>query len=85
MRLEEALDQISDIRRQMARSEVFRGCRAMTVGATGLLGLTAAALQTRLLPSPAEELGRYLSLWVATAAISLAAAGVEANGGGALS
>jgi C4-dicarboxylate transporter len=42
MELHEALSQISEIRQQMARSEVFRGYRSMTVGFSGVLGLLAA-------------------------------------------
>ena len=48
MQLDEALRQISDIRHQMARSEVFRGYRSVTVGLSGGLGLLAAAVQPRL-------------------------------------
>ena len=47
MELREALQQISDIRQQMARSEVFRGYRSLTVGSSGVLGLLAAAVQPR--------------------------------------
>ena len=45
MELREALQQISDIRQQMARSEVFRGYRSATVGFSGVLGILAAAFQ----------------------------------------
>ena len=38
MQLDDALRQISDIRHQMARSEVFRGYRSVTVGLSGGLG-----------------------------------------------
>jgi hypothetical protein len=44
MQLDEALRQISDIRQQMARNEMFRGYRSITVGFSGALGLSAAAL-----------------------------------------
>src|SRR5690606_19124297 len=73
----EALRQISDIRRQMARAEVYRGYRAMTVGASGVLALLAAALQPRWVPSPEVDLGRYLGLWIGVAAASLIVAGAE--------
>ena len=77
MELSEALSQISDIRRQMARGEVYRGYRSMTVGASGVLALLAAALQARWVPSPEGDLERYLGLWIGVAAASLVAAGVE--------
>ena len=77
MQLDEALRQIHDIRRQMARSEVFRGYRSVTVGFSGVAGLAAAALQPLWVPSPEVELGRYLALWLGVATISLAVVGAE--------
>src|SRR5262245_31571262 len=77
MELREALSQISEIRQQMARSEVFRGYRSLTVGFSGVLGLLAAVFQTRWVVSPEAELGRYLSLWVSVAAACLIVAGIE--------
>jgi hypothetical protein len=77
MELHEALGQISDIRRQMARSELFRGYRAATVGFSGLLGILVALFQTQMVPSPELELERYLCLWGGAAAVSLIVAGAE--------
>lgn len=77
MELHEALQQISDIRQQMARSEVFRGYRSLTVGFSGVLALFAAAFQSLWVASPATDLNRYLALWVGVALISASIAGVE--------
>ncbi len=77
MQLDEALRQISDIRQQMARSEVYRGYRSITVGFSGVAGLLAASLQQHWVASPEIELGRYLSLWLGVAAASLTVAGTE--------
>lgn len=77
MELREALQQISDIRQQMARSEMFRGYRSLTVGFSGVLGLMAAAFQPQWVASPATDLGRYLFLWVGVALVSVTIAGVE--------
>jgi hypothetical protein len=77
MELREALTQIAEIRQQMARSEVFRGYRSMTVGFSGVLGVAAAALQPQWVASPQIELGRYLGLWVGVAGASLGVAGLE--------
>lgn len=77
MQLDEALRQISDIRQQMARSEVFRGYRSITVGFSGALGLAAAALQPWWVASPELNLERYLGLWLGVAAVSLTVAGIE--------
>ena len=77
MELDDALRQISDIRQQMARSEVFRGYRSVTVGFSGVLALLAAAFQPQWVASPESELDRYLGLWLGVAAISLIVAGAE--------
>jgi hypothetical protein len=77
MELDEALIQIADIRRHLARAEVYRGYRSTAVGASGVLALLAAAVQPRLVPAPAEDLPRYLALWVGVAAVGLGVAGVE--------
>ncbi|KAA5545497.1 hypothetical protein FYK55_07580 [Roseiconus nitratireducens] len=77
MELREALQQISDIRQQMARSEVFRGYRSLTVGFSGVLGLLAAGLQPLWVPSPASDLERYLALWSIVACLSVLIAGTE--------
>jgi len=77
MELREALSQISEIRHQMARSEVFRGYRSMTVGFSGVLGLLTAAFQSQWVESPESELGRYLCLWISVAAACLTVAGAE--------
>jgi hypothetical protein len=77
MELHEALRQIADIRCQMERGTVYRGYRAMMVGATGVLAVLAAAIQRLWVPSPGGDLERYLGLWVGVATASLVAAGVE--------
>lgn len=77
MELHEALRQISDIRRQMARGEVYRGYRSVIVAGSGALAVLASAFQSRWVPSPEADLGRYLGLWVGVAVASLVAAGVE--------
>jgi hypothetical protein len=77
MQLHEALQQIDTIRLQVARTEVFRGYRAATVGATGLLAFAAAALQPFLIPQPAEDIAGYLLFWIGVAAASVALVGLE--------
>ena len=46
MRHTEALDQISEIHKHLARSEVYRGYRPLPVALSGIVGLVAAFLQT---------------------------------------
>ena len=77
MELDDALRQISDIRQQMARSELFRGYRSVTVGSSGVLAILAAVFQSQWVASPEMELGRYLGLWVGVAAVSVIVAGAE--------
>ncbi|MEM9368416.1 MAG: hypothetical protein AAGD07_20675 [Planctomycetota bacterium] len=77
MNLGDAIQQISDIRQQMAKREVFRGYRSMTVGFSGVLALTGAAFQSRWLGSPPSDLSRYLCLWVGIALASASIAVVE--------
>lgn len=83
MELREALRQISDIRQQMAQSEVFRGYRSMTVSFSGVLGILAATFQQHWVATPVSELGpeselgRYVGLWLSVAAASLIVAGGE--------
>lgn len=72
MELHEALLQITTIRRQLARSEQFRGYRAAPVAASGLVAIGAGALQAVWLPEPFRDLPLYLTLWISVAALSLA-------------
>jgi hypothetical protein len=74
MELHEALRQISDIRQQMAKSQVFRGYRSATVGFSGLLGILAAAAQMRWVEQPEIQLGSYVTLWFCVAVASLVVA-----------
>lgn len=77
MELREALRQISEIRQQMAQSEVFRGYRSLTVGFSGVLGVVAASLQSKWVTNPESDLERYVGLWFTIAAVSLTIAGSE--------
>jgi hypothetical protein len=77
MELREALTQIAEIRRQLARTEVFRGYRAMPVAFSGLLALAAAAIQAVWIADPTQYIAAYLGLWVGAAALSTLAAGTE--------
>src|SRR5438067_669854 len=77
MELREALTQIAEIRRQMARTEVFRGYRAMPVAFSGLLAFAAAGYQAVAMPEPARDVPAYLTLWLGAAALSAVAAGAE--------
>lgn len=77
MELREALTQISEIRAQMARTETFRGYRALPVAFSGLLALATAGFQAIWLTEPTGRLGEYLALWVGAAVVSAVACGSE--------
>ena len=77
MELREALLQIAEIRRHMAKSDVFRGYRSAPVALSGVLALGAAALQARYIPEPLEAPNEYLALWICTAGLSMAAVAIE--------
>ncbi len=74
MNHERAVREITEIRERMARSQDFRGFAPLAVAATGLLAFGGGAVQRSLLPSPAQDLGRYLALWTLVAALGFTAA-----------
>lgn len=76
MDLREALSQISEIRQNLARTEIFRGYRAGPVAFSGGLALAVAAYQAVYLPKPAENLEHYILLWISAALLSLVALGI---------
>jgi len=75
--LNKALAQIRTIRDQMARGTEFRGYGPSTLAATGVLALLAAVMQVHWLPDPSRHIPRYLSIWIATAAVSLSIISIE--------
>jgi hypothetical protein len=77
MELRDALAQIAEIRRQMAKSDVFRGYRAAPVALSGALALAGAAIQPFLVSDPAGNIVPYLALWSAMAALSVGAVAME--------
>jgi hypothetical protein len=77
MELRDALTQISEIRLQLARNEVFRGYRAMPVAFSGGIAVLAAVIQSVTMPDPVAEIGPYLVLWIGAAIVSGLATGLE--------
>jgi hypothetical protein len=77
MELREALTQITEIRLQMARTEVFRGYRAVPAAFSGAVAVMAAAAQSLMVQDPAQQLGAYLGLWIGAALISGMSAACE--------
>ena len=77
MELGEALERIDAIRAHVARTGLFRGYKAATVGFTGLLAFSAAAVQPLLVPDPLANVHHYLQLWIGVAALSLICVAIE--------
>jgi len=75
--LDKALAEITAIRGQMARASQFRGYGPATFAITGTLAAMCAVGQAMWLANPAQDMARYLSLWVAAAAIAALMVGVE--------
>ncbi len=76
--LNKALDDISSIRRQVARSTEFRGYGPATLAATGGIAILAAAAQALWLPDPVNRIPAYLAIWISTALVSSALIGAQA-------
>lgn len=77
MELRQALAQVSEIRAQLARTEMFRGYRSATIAFTGLVGIVTAVVQSIWLPQPREHWDSYLALWIGAAVLNVALVGIE--------
>jgi len=77
MELENALDQIAEIHRQMSLTRIFRGYRASTTFCTAMIALAAGVVQGIWLPNAAHEPKQFVDLWVAVAFICLAVVGSQ--------
>ena len=80
--LNRALDEIGNIRRQVARSTEFRGYGPATLAATGGIALAAACAQAIWLPETAKygaasHAAPYLAIWIATAVLAAGTIGVQ--------
>ncbi len=76
MDLRDALTQITEIRQQLAHTEVFRGYRAVPITFSGVMALCVAGFQTFWLPQPAEHVADYLIIWIGAAIVSMAVLGI---------
>lgn len=77
MELNDALTQVSEIRRLMERSETFRGYRAATAAFSALVAVASAAIQPFVVPDPQADPSRYLTLWVFAALLNVSVTAVE--------
>jgi hypothetical protein len=75
--LRDAIDQLTVIRSQLARTERLRCLRAVPVAFSAVLALIAALAQSCWIADPTAEPMRYLILWVGSAVTSMVAAAME--------
>jgi len=75
--LHRALGDISNIRRQMARTTEFRGYGPATLAATAVCAGFAAVAQAVWVPDPVSHINSYLAIWISTAALSAALIAVQ--------
>jgi hypothetical protein len=68
--LEHALNQISEIHRHLARTEVYRGFRSVPIALSGAVGLAGGAFQSRFVEDPVGW--SFAVYWSVVAAIALA-------------
>lgn len=76
MELRDALGQIDEIRQQMARNELFRGYRSLTVASSGVVAIIGAAVQPWVV-RPETRLRDFLALWVTLAAVNVVMTGLQ--------
>jgi hypothetical protein len=73
----QAAVQIAEIQSRLSHAQTFRGYRSITVAATGLLALVAAALQPVLVSEPVKSPFWWLGLWLSVAAVGVVGVGIE--------
>jgi len=75
--LRQALDDISAIRTQVARGTQFRGYGPLSVASSGVLALLVAGGESRWMAGSNYGLKSFLSVWIATAAVSVFLSALE--------
>ena len=75
--LNQALGDISDLRRQVAATTQFRGYGPATLFTTAILALCAAIAQNWLVGDAAVHPRAYTAIWAATALVSIVITGVQ--------
>ena len=75
--LDDALEQIREIRAGVASSRLYRGYRALPTAATGACAALTAVIQPMVVPAGTSGAGAYIALWGACALVSLIIAGAS--------
>lgn len=77
MELDNALNQIAEIHRQMSLARTFRGYRAATTLFTAAVAVLAACFQSWWIPDAPRDPSRFADLWVSVAIVCLVVVGSE--------
>ena len=72
MTLDDALDQIADIRSQMANTRVFRGFRSATTFFSAMAAVVVGRVQSLYIPDAMHHQDRFFELWLSAGAVCLA-------------
>jgi hypothetical protein len=72
MHLNDALDQIADIRLQMSQTRIFRGFRSATTLMSACIAVAASVAQAIWIPNPARDVDQYMELWFGAGLFCLA-------------
>ena len=75
--LHKALGDIENIRKQMAQTTEFRGYGPATLATTAAFALIAAGVQAKVAPNPANDISKYLTVWIVTAALAATLTGFQ--------
>ncbi len=62
--IDQALEDLAEIRSSLARAETFRGYRSASILATSVMAWMGCLLQSRWVNSESPELSDFLALWV---------------------
>ncbi len=62
--IEQALEDLAEIRSSLNRAETFRGYRSASIMATSAMAWIGCLLQARWVPSESTELGDFLNYWI---------------------
>jgi len=71
MTLDDALDQIADIRSHMANTRVFRGYRCTTTLFSSVVAIVTAIIQALCIPDAVHHVDAYLQLWFSAGLLCL--------------
>jgi hypothetical protein len=70
MEIQKALDQIAEINRHLAKTEICRAIRSVPVGMTGIVAIAGSMMMPAVLSAPTPS--TFVTYWVALAILNIA-------------